>query len=607
MLHRTLFRTTTCVMALGLLPALASAADYSGNYEDARRSVIVAPDGTGYRGEIRIGDQAYPLAAREEGDHLTGAYIVGGKPYTFSATQEGDGLLVTTNGKTYQLHRKAAAPAAVPNPFDPAGSAGPGSAPAGGPASGVTAKPGSPPAADALADYTVLNLTDVGRTLVREMPSATSTHAALRAVFADLARQFGARPTILGSYEEAREHSMAYVAFSAEFEGKPIKGFVTARLREEGAVAFVVFGNADATRNQLDQLLDHPPVPIVLSEPERIKMEMAKVELKVYPFPDRTGSVGIAEGYTINSPSEANSLILGPAGQKVRMAFGQVFYTPDSQMVRQNQQNQANAKKFGGRPQPGLNLPIAAYSDDPATALANFVRINSEASQRSGGPAFVPQKVINVTPVPNNKPGVRTAQVTYDVVIKERTGDKPLRALIQFDILPLDRGAWNMYVYLQLIAPRETFKKDLPVMMAQAYSLNENAERIKEKSRVEIAAANKRAEDLRAANKKIADAHYAQTKSAGDASARQSKAWRDAEENDTLKHRSAADFSEAIRGIRSIEDTKTGEKQSVNLADSNLIVDALNEKDPGRYRPVPLRDEIYPLAGHENERDYLGR
>jgi len=265
--------------------------------------------------------------------------------------------------------------------------------------------------------------------------------------------------------------------------------------------------------------------------------------------------------------------------------------------VRQNQQ-------LGGRAQV---LPVAPYSTDPATALANFIRINSANSQRAGGPAFIPERVINVTPVEARKPGFRGAQVTYDVTVKDRAGSKPYRALIQFEISPLNGGNWNMYVFLQLIAPRQTFRHDLPIMMAQAFSLNEDAAAIQAKSRTEIAAANKRAEELRAANQKIAEAHYAQNRSVAAASARQSQAWRDAEVNDTLKHRSATDFIEGLRGIRTVEDTKTGEKQSVDLGSVHQFVDGLNEKDPGRYREIPLRDEVYPLAGHENERDYLAR
>lgn len=122
-----------------------------------------------------------------------------------------------------------------------------------------------------------------------------------------------------------------------------------------------------------------------------------------------------------------------------------------------------------------------------------------------------------------------------------------------------------------------------------------------------MAAAKELADAKAAANAAIARGHYQHNKDVADASARQSQAWRDAEVNDAIKHRSITDFDETIRGIRTVEDTQTGEKTSVNLGDVHQIVDNLNEHDPGRYKEIPLRDEMFPLPGHENDRDYLGR
>jgi hypothetical protein len=36
---------------------------------------------------------------------------------------------------------------------------------------------------------------------------------------------------------------------------------------------------------------------------------------------------------------------------------------------------------------------------------------------------------------------------------------------------------------------------------------------------------------------------------------------------------------------------------SVDLGNVDRIVDRLNEGDPGRYKQIPLRDEMYPLPG----------
>jgi hypothetical protein len=50
-----------------------------------------------------------------------------------------------------------------------------------------------------------------------------------------------------------------------------------------------------------------------------------------------------------------------------------------------------------------------------------------------------------------------------------------------------------------------------------------------------------------------------------------------------------------IRGYRTVEDTQTGVKGSVDLGNVDKIVDDLNEREPGRYRQIPLRDEADPV------------
>ena len=70
--------------------------------------------------------------------------------------------------------------------------------------------------------------------------------------------------------------------------------------------------------------------------------------------------------------------------------------------------------------------------------------------------------------------------------------------------------------------------------------------------------------------------------------------------NSLIRDRSAADFDEVIRGQRTVEDTRTGERTSVNLGNVQEIVDKLNEHDPDRYIQIPLRDEMYPLPNQQH-------
>ncbi len=132
--------------------------------------------------------------------------------------------------------------------------------------------------------------------------------------------------------------------------------------------------------------------------------------------------------------------------------------------------------------------------------------------------------------------------------------------MIQFEISPLRNGAWNYYASLQVMSPPDSFENDLPVMLAQVFSLSENADAVMAKSQREMDAARKLAEAQRAANEKIAQAHYDHNKSVEDNWARQKKEREVADRNQTIRLRVATDFDETIRGERTVEDTAHGRK-----------------------------------------------
>ncbi|CAN5509576.1 hypothetical protein BH10PLA1_BH10PLA1_10320 [soil metagenome] len=548
------------LLALGLLCGIARAGDYTVKYVGPDLTVIIFFGGPEFTGEIHKGDQMFPMTAHTEGDHLAGTFTAGGNAFTFTATQSGDGLTFSTGGATYQLSRHA-------NPL------------AGGNAAAAAAAPANG-AADPLAAYTPLTINAVGRSLVLEVPAAKTTRDALQIAFPDLAQFFGARPNITGAYEDQRDHSSAFVSFTSRLNGLPVKGFVTVKMRQQGAVLFVVYGQARATRAEWAELT---AAPAGMKDSRSMQEKMDEVPLTPYKFADGTGSIGVADGWTTKAQTESNLIITGPAGQRIRMAAGGTMYTPDNWIVRQNNGQQ--------------NLPVAQYSPDPATALANFTRANSEVSRRGGGITWTPDKLIDQKIINARNPGAHAAQVTYDLTINDTDGPKHQRVFCQFEVSPLMNGTWNLYIYLQLFAPQESFDKDLPTMMAQAFSLNEDPAKVAAKGERERNAAAARAKELQEANQKIADANMTRIRGAEDASARQSQKYRSDEENETIKLRSITDFDEVIRGVRTVEDTQSGKQTSVNLADVHDIVETLNLHDPGRFREIPLRDEVYPLAG----------
>jgi hypothetical protein len=546
--------------------------------------VTIAPATGGYSGEIRLGDQHFSLTSGPGGDHLAGTFVSNGHAFEFSATLQGDDLTLVSGGKTYLLKRQ-------------------GNLRAGPPSNGtqpVAGQPGQPQAGQSdpsLAGYSVLHHTTFGLSVARMIPEAKTNTAALQATFPDVARFLGGAPTILKAYEDQRDHKSAFASFTGSLQGEPVKGFATTRLKEQGAVVVVVLARATATQAQWAELLERavpapgakggPGSPAVGRQdngPQDIKAQMAAVPLRTYEFPDGTGSVGLADGWNTTAQTESNLLITGPAGQKIRMAIGGTFYTPNSALIRQ-----------GGARQ---NAAIAPYSDDPATALANIIGANSVVNQRNGGAALALERIVSVKPIPAAPGGGPGAQIVYDQANTDHGVVQHYRILFQFRLMPLSNlGAWGYYGQIYLMAPQETYERDLPVMMAQAWSLKEDAAAVGRKSAAEIAAANELARQKREAAQRLAEQRYGQTEAIERQSQERSQANADADRASTERLRIADDGDEVIRGIRTVQDTRTGQKTSVNLGDVDNVVDRLNEIDPGRYRQIPLRDESHPLPG----------
>ena len=531
--------------ALGMAALLgttaAFAGDYSGTYTGNGLSVTLVANANGYTGQIQKGNATYPLSAHEQAGELAGNFIANRQPYAFVATAGNGQLSFATGGTTYDLHRNA--PAQV-HP-------------------------------EALSGYSVIKQNDAGIALGRSISNVRNTVGALQTVFPDLANYFGVRPTITGRCGDTRDRSTELVSFTAPAGDQRVKGLVTVRLRTDGARVYVVFADPQATPAQWSDLMNAQTGGPASDDPAVFQLRMDAVHLTPYPFADGTGSIGLADGWNSQSQSESNCYLVGPNNQFIRMATSAAMYPPTGFAIQGNK-------------------PIGQFSPDPGTELANMITANNRILQAQGQTYYVFEKVLLVRPVPSPKPNTLRAQITYDLTqVDPQTGQHPMRGMINFEYGRPFNGISQCYIYMNLVAPRDTFAEDLPTMMAQAMSLGENPDAIRAKAAGELAAQKKLADAQHAAADTVAQARY--------------KLIAGEEDNSLKTMRMEADSDEVIRGIRKIEDTQTGETTMVDLGDVHAITDALNEQDPGRYKEIPLRDDMYPSAAHVNDPDYLQR
>jgi hypothetical protein len=437
---------------------------------------------------------------------------------------------------------------------------------------------GNPPAASgnpagAPKGYSVAVATDAGKKLVAHKAEAKSVAAALSSSLQDLSRWFDARPVAKAAFADAKEQRRGGAPFTATLKGKPVKGLVYCVTDDRGADITVTYCRADAPASEWSQLSGNTNAPAGAAP--------AGVPMHEYRFPDGTGSIQLPEGWKTSAQTTIHGVrVEGPAEQTVSLGVNFTINSPDSFIVRNQVQMAAQARQMGFPPPKPIEMLVAPYTE-PVTALKNLIPQLSEWSQRHGGPGVRLDKILE-TPQPAQAVFPRGRAATVYFAFTKTTAGKsgPFRARGQYETWMIGEGSWYLYVS-EGAGPDATFDKDWPVMLAIATSLKTDPQAVQRATSRAVDAQN---QNFRAMQR----AHDTQMAAFDDY-------FKSMQRNSVIRERSAIDFDEVIRGERTVEDTRTGYRTSVDLGNVDQIVDKLNEYDPGRYVQIPLRDEVAPL------------
>jgi hypothetical protein len=563
-----MFRLTFCACLAALLAgsaaggadkSVAPAGQWAGTYRDAQVTLELKtkPDGA-YEGAILFSGQTFPLSARAAAGQLNGSFRTADGSFDFTATRAGDTVTLATGGKTYELKRPAANPLAATAPaVNPLAAAPGGGAPAG---------------------YSVATVTDHGKKLVAHKAEAKSVPAALNSALQDMSRWFDSRPNATSAFADAKDHRRGGAPFTATLKGKPVKGLVFCVLGDTGADITVTYCRSDAPASEWAKLSNGTDSSAAAAVPG--------VKMEEYAFPDGTGSVQFPAGWKTSARTCIHGVrIEGPAGQWVTLGQSYSVNTPDSFIVQNQMQLAASARQMGFPPPKQIEMLVAPYTG-PLDALKNLVPQLSRMSQTRGGPAVSLDKILEEPkPAQASFPNGQAADLYF--AFTQTTGGVPAhyRSRSRIETWLIGTGAWSVY-FTELVAPDASFDKDFPAMLAIATSLKLNSQAVQRETGRAIDAQNA---NFRAMQR----AHATQQEGFEDY-------FKSMQRNSTIRDRSAANFDEMIRGVRTVEDTRTGERTSVDLGNVDQIVDRLNEHDPGRYEQIPLRDELYPLPPEPN-------
>lgn len=439
----------------------------------------------------------------------------------------------------------------------------------------VPEHPGARAVGKVPAGYTQVAQTDSGRKLVARLPKVQSVQAALRSAFKDLGTHFDAAPRAQTAFEDTKSHRWGGAPFEAKINGQPVKGLLLASVADQGADIMVAYCRADAPASEWAKLRAEAPNGSTGAGPGAVP------RTREYRFPDGTGSIQIPEGWKTSAQTAIQGIsIYGPEGQIVSIGQTVPVCTPDSMAVQTQLQLEAQARQMGFPPPKPLNLLVAPFAG-PGEALPGLMPQMSQMSLRNGGPALRLERMLaDPGPVPSSFPGGQAASL-YFALSRTKNGQSVLyRSRCNMESWPVGPGAWSL-TWTELAAPDQIFERDLPIMAAIVTSLKTDPRAMQRETGRAIQAMNRRFEAYQRA-------HATRVQAFDDYFQAQQR-------NSIIRDRVAADFDEVIRGQRTVEDTRTGQRHSVDLGNVTEIVEELNRPDPGRFVEIPLRDEVAPL------------
>lgn len=280
-----------------------------------------------------------------------------------------------------------------------------------------------------------------GTLLLSRVDQAGSATDQIRDLFGQMAEFFDHRP-VAGAAVRDKQDLQAQATFTATVGGKPIRGIAMASVHDGWTRVGLAFDQADRAPETIDALA----LELVDQVRRDAQQTADRIVLREHQFPDRSGTVGLPEGWQIAFASKGAVDITGPQGQSLSLGVASQVLIPKGTVV-------------GPTPGP-VGMLLVAPMAKPAEALEAMVpQINSIARQVNRAvPTVRFGKVIEQAPV--EFPGGKGAFVHYMVFVD----DVPHDALSLIGVSPLTPDSW-MFYQSTATAPSRRFTQDLPLMV----------------------------------------------------------------------------------------------------------------------------------------------
>ena len=396
-------------------------------------------------------------------------------------------------------------------------------------------QPGVPPGYQLLTDPQTS-----GGLLIAQRQGVAAATPFLIYAFNEAAAFFDGRPRAVGGVRDAQDQQ-AEAGFQATIQRAPVAGVAIATVRGGiGTVGFA-FDSPQTIARTLPRLLQLGGSPA--GGPQG-GCPPPPVNWQVVPYPDGSGQIQLPEGWRITGAYKGAVSAEGPHGKINRFhAFV---------MTRAGAAQAAQLLPGAAPP-----LPVADPTD-PATVLVAVWSHISAANQQQGLSPFRVTRIAKVEPQPVVQGFTHTAFIELEL---EKQGTMYYnRSLVNIGT-PM---AGNYLYYESNVAARtECFAQNYVPLMQILTSAQTAGHVVRE-----------RLDNARRSSQEASDIM-----------------WQTIQNRNRAQDRAHANWTEAFRGTRIVEDTRTGRWHDVDLAYSGDTVRRLNEREGyDRYREIPLRD-----------------
>jgi len=389
-----------------------------------------------------------------------------------------------------------------------------------------------PPGYDLLTDARVS-----GALLVNSRPGSGGATALMKQSLSEVRPYFG-QLRLLGALGDKYDQRLE-VLFTATVRGSMVQGLGVA--------------TTEPGRGTVDYAFDSPQtiaqtLPVLLGLAGSAGQDPTRgLNWQARTFPDDSGQIELPDGWQIAFAQKGMVSAAGPHGEIERGVASPVM-------------SRAGAARLGAMARQ-LPMPVLDPTD-PVSALAGVWTYGAALSSQAGRPAPRITQVREATQVGIPMPGL--SQAAYVDFEFERGGGM-YRALALAIIGAMGPDGQWLFYQTYVAAPSQSFAQNLPVLVRIWNSALTARHVVQERLNHALA------------NLRQAGEIWQQTTQTRQRSI----------------ERSHADWTEAFRGTRVIQDTRTGDRADVDLHYARDIVRTLNKREPDRYREVPLRDLIH--------------